>query len=167
MSGRISVSIAAPEIIRTTEQRTAVIRLKIPGKDMPKYMDPAIQELLKVLKEQGLHPVGPMFSYHLRRPSDTFEFELGFPVDGEVVGQGRVIPSVLPAERVARTVYQGPYEGLAVAWPRLSGWVETNGHRSAERFWERYLNNPEEVSDPGLYRTELNWVLENASTGEQ
>jgi len=36
--------------------------------------------------------------------------------------------------------------------------VRAQGGREEGRFWERYLNNPDEVKDPALYRTELNWV---------
>ena len=35
--------ITPPEVITTKETVTAVIPLVIPGRDMPKYMDPAIQ----------------------------------------------------------------------------------------------------------------------------
>lgn len=105
------------------ELLTASIPLVIPGRDMPKYMDPAIGEIIGVLTAQGLHPAGPMFSYHHRRPSDTFDFEIGFPVSNAIKPEGRVVNSKLPAVKVVRSVYQGPYEGLAQAWPALQNWV--------------------------------------------
>jgi effector-binding domain-containing protein len=151
--------ISEPRIVTHEAVRTAAIHLVIPGQDMPKYMDPAIQEVLRVLGEQGMRPAGPLFSYHHRRPSDTFEFELGFAVERIITPSGRVMASSLPSARVVRSVYQGPYEGLSGAWHALQKWVRE--HRIAEtgRFWERYLNNPDEVKDPALYRTELNWVI--------
>jgi effector-binding domain-containing protein len=151
--------ISTPELITSQEQRTAVIHLVIPGQDMPKHIDPAIQEVLKVMQEQGLHPIGPMFSYHHRRPSDTFDFELGFPVAKDIKPTGRVVNGVLPAEKVVRTVYQGPYEGLGPAWGELERWVRDHGHEGNGRFWECYLNNPDEVESPSEYKTELNWVI--------
>ncbi|MCB9184930.1 MAG: GyrI-like domain-containing protein [Flavobacteriales bacterium] len=151
--------ITPPEVIRTKEIATAVIPLVVPGRDMPKYMDPAIQELIKTITGQGIQITGPMFSYHHRRPSDTFDFEIGFPVSGAVKPEGRVINGKLPAVKVVRSVYQGPYEGLAQAWPELQTWVRTNGHGETGRFWESYLTNPEEVKDPKDYRTELNWIV--------
>ena len=148
-----------PEVIITKAQPTAVIHLVIPGRDMPKYMDPAVQEILKVLKDQGLTPSGPMFSYHHRRPADTFDFEIGFPVAKEIEPRGRVVNGSLPAEKVVRSVYQGPYEGLGPAWGELESWVREQGHAGSGRFWECYLSNPEEVKDQKTYRTELNWVI--------
>ncbi|MBK9177826.1 MAG: GyrI-like domain-containing protein [Flavobacteriales bacterium] len=151
--------ISPPTITTTNEVLTATIHLVIPGMDMPKHMDPAIQEIIHVLADQGMQPAGPMFSYHHRRPSDTFDFEIGFPVAKAIKESGRVKNGTLPAERVVRSVYQGPYEGLAKAWPALQEWVRENGHGETGRFWECYLNNPDEVKDPKDYRTQLNWVI--------
>lgn len=148
-----------PEIITTKALPTAVIHLVITGRDMPKYMDPAVQEILETLKEQGLQPAGPMFSYHHRRPSDTFDFELGFPVGRAVTPTGRVMNGTLPSEMVARSVYQGSYEGLGAAWGELDRWISEQGHSLTGRFWECYLSNPAEVNDPKEYRTELNCVI--------
>lgn len=151
--------ISTPEVTTTTEQLAATIHLVISGRDMPKYMDPAIKEIIQVLADQGTQPAGPMFSYHHRRPSGTFDFEIGFPVSRAIKPEGRVINSKLPAVKVVRSVYQGPYEGLAQAWPALQEWVRDNGHGETGRFWERYLNNPDEVKSPSEYRTELNWIV--------
>ncbi len=151
--------ITPPAFFRSEEQLTAVIHLVVPGKDMPKYMDPAIQEVLSTLAEQGVPPAGPMFSYHHRRPSDTFDFELGFPVAQAIKPTGRVVNGTLPAEKVVRTVYQGPYEALGEAWGELQAWVRQRNITETGRFWERYLNNPDEVKGPSEYRTELNWVI--------
>lgn len=151
--------ITPPEVITTKEIATAVIPLVVPGRDMPKYMDPAIQEILKALADQGLQPAGPMFSYHHRRPSDTFDFELGFPVVKAITPTGRVVNGTLPAEKVVRSVYQGPYEALAKAWGGVQAWVREQKLPESGRFWECYLTDPSEVKDPKAYRTELNWVL--------
>ncbi|MBK7944611.1 MAG: GyrI-like domain-containing protein [Flavobacteriales bacterium] len=151
--------ITPPELASTTEQATASIHLVIAAREMGKYMDPAIQEIIKVITEQGVSITGPMFSYHHRRPSDTFEFEIGFPVSKDVKEEGRVKNSTLPAVKVARAVYQGPYEQLGEAWGELQSWVRKLKFSESGRFYECYLNNPDEVNDPKDYRTELNWVI--------
>ena len=151
--------ITKPELINTSEVLSAAIHLTIPGRDMPKYMDPAIQDIIKTLADQGMQPTGPMFSYHYRRPSDTFDFEIGFEVAKPINPVGRVMNSKLPAVKVARAVYEGPYEGLAQAWGELQKWVREMKLAETGRFWERYLTNPEEVKDPKNYRTELNWIV--------
>ncbi|MBP8823825.1 MAG: GyrI-like domain-containing protein [Flavobacteriales bacterium] len=150
--------ITPPEVITTKELITAVIPLVIAGRDMPKYMDLAIQEVIKAITGQGIKITGPMFSYHHRRPSDTFDFEIGFPVAKAIKEEGRVINSKLPSVKVVRSVYQGPYEDMAQAWGAVQQWVRRNGHGETGRSWESYMNNPDEVKDPKDYRTELNWI---------
>ncbi len=158
-ASRSTVRISPPEVISTTVVITAVIPLLIPCQDMGKYMDPAIQEVIKTIMGQGHRITGPLFSFHKRRPSDIFDFEIGFPVSQAVRPAGRVINSALPAVKVVRSVYQGPYDGLGPAWGEMEAWVRKQGIEESGRFWECYLNNPDEVKDPKDYRTELNWIV--------
>lgn len=151
--------ITPPEVVDAVEVPAAIIHLEIPGREMPKYMDAAIVEILQVLGEQGMFPAGPLFSYHHRRPSETFDFDIGFPVAKPFEAKGRVTHGVLPAGKVVRSVYQGPYEGLSQGWTELQEWVRKEGHPESGRFYESYLTNPDEVKDPAEYRTELNWVV--------
>lgn len=148
--------IDTPTIVTTAAQRTAVIHLVVPGPEMPKYMGPAIEELMKTLAEQGIRPAGPMFSYHHRMPSDVFDFEVGFPVDVPVKAQGRVKAGEIPAETVFRTTYRGPYEGLSGGWQAFGKAMKESGRKVADRFWESYAVGPESSPDPKNWRTELN-----------
>ncbi len=150
--------IDTPVIREVPAQRTATIHLIIPGMDMPKHMDPAIQEILRVLAEQGLKPSGPMFTYHHRMPHETFDFEVGFPVATVIQPSGRVKPSELPAARVARTIHHGPYEGLHGAWSAFGKWITEKALDAEPRFFERYLGDPSK-QEPSAYRTELNRIL--------
>lgn len=147
-----------PAIEQVTAQRTATVHLTVKAVDLPKHMDPAIQEVLQALAAQGLAPSGPMFTYHHRAPSDTFDFEVGFPIDGEFAASGRVKAGELPAARVARAVHQGPYEELPGAWQALGAWLKEQGLHATDRFFERYLNDPTGLA-PSEYRTEINRVL--------
>ena len=127
--------------------------------EMGKYMDPAINEIIQVLSDQGQRPAGPLFSYHLRRPSETFDFELGFPVAGPFVPKGRVRLIERPTARIVRTVYTGSYDGLMSGWQAVERWVREQELPEDGRFWESYLTNPDEEPDPRKWRTELNWVV--------
>jgi len=65
----------------------------------------------------------------------------------------------LPATTVARTVFQGPYEGLGAAWGEFDAWIVANGHTPGPDLWECYVAGPESSSDPASWRTELNRPL--------
>ena len=144
-----------PHITQTTTQLTAVIHLTIPRDEIQSVMGPGIGELMATIAAQGITPTGPWFSHHLKIAPDTWDFEISVPVSAPVVAAGRVRPSQWPAMKVARTVYHGPYEGLADAWGEFLDWITANGHTPAPDLYECYLAGPESSSDPADWRTEL------------
>jgi effector-binding domain-containing protein len=149
-----------PTIVQTNAQPAAVIRLTIPREEMRMAMGLAIQELMTTLADQGVTPAGAMFSHHFKMDPAIFDFEVGFPVGAPVSPVGRVQPGELPAAKVVRTVYSGPYEGLGDGWGEFSEWISLEGHRATPDLWERYVAGPESSPDPANWRTELNQPLE-------
>lgn len=148
-----------PQIVDTAEEAAAVIRLTIPRGEMPSVFGPAVGELLVTLDNQGVEPVGAVFAHHLTLSPDNFDFELGIKVSSPIEAAGRVMPGSLPATKVARTVYTGPYEGLPSAWHEFEGWIDANGLEQAGSLWELYSLGPQSTPDPGQWRTELNRPL--------
>ena len=151
--------IDTPSILKTSVQHTATIHLTVPRIQMQQVMGPAIQEVIAAVTAQGAVPTGPVFSYHLKLPTEIFDFEVGVPVAKAVTPSGRVKPSVLPKERIARTIYRGPYEGLGVAWGEFNEWIDGQGLKAAPRLWECYAVGPQAGSDPSAWQTELNRPL--------
>lgn len=147
------------QIVETAAEPAAVIRLTILSRDMPKVFGPAVGELLTTLGAQGIEPVGAIFAHHVKLPSDTFDFELGIKVSSPVTPAGRIEPGELPARRVARAIYTGPYEGLPGAWDAFIAWMDANGHKSAPSLWELYSVGPQSTPDAAQWRTELNRPL--------
>jgi hypothetical protein len=86
------------------------------------------------------------------------------PAVGELMAalaaQG-VEPPELPAAKVARTIYHGPYDGLPSAWGEFDKWMRANGHEQAGSLWELYPVGPQLTPDPANWRTELNRPLKN------
>jgi effector-binding domain-containing protein len=151
--------IDAPQVTESADQLTAFIPLVVPRSEIQAVMGPAVGEVYAALAAQGVAPAGPWFTHHRRPPTDTFDFDVGVPVASPVAAAGRVRPGRLPAARVARTVYRGPYEGLSAAWGEFCAWIEANGHTPRADLWECYLVGPESGSDPAAWRTELNRPL--------
>jgi effector-binding domain-containing protein len=153
--------LTTPQIIKTDVQQAAIIHLTVPRSEMMKMFGPAVGELMTALAAQGVEPVGAVFAHHLKMSADNFDFELGVKVAAPVKPAGRVKPGQLPALKVARTVYSGPYEGLPTAWGEFSNWMKANGHEQAENLWEVYSVGPQSSPDPANWRTELNRPLAN------
>jgi effector-binding domain-containing protein len=145
-----------PEIVETTAQPTAVIRLIVPRDEIRSVMGPAMEEVSRAVAGQGLQPTGPMFALHFRIDPDVFDFEVGLPLNVAVTPVGRVQASELPATKIARTVYRGPYEGLGAAWGEFHDLIEEQGLTPAGSLWESYTAFPEGDADPV---TELNCPL--------
>lgn len=149
-----------PALLETSRQLTAVIHIRIPRSEIQSVMGPAISEILATLSAQGIAPAGACFSYHLQRPTDVFDFEVGFPVNQPITATGRVKNSCLPAGKIARTVYHGGYEGLGTAWGEFRAWIDSQDELGAQdSLWECYLTGPESSPDPAVWRTELNQPL--------
>lgn len=117
--------------MQSAAQLAAVIRVAIPREEIQNAMGPGIAELLAAIAAQGIAPAGPIFSHHLRMDSAIFDFEIGVPVKAPVTAAGRVKAGRLPAAKVARTVYRGPYEGLGPAWAEFDAWTPRRGIRPA------------------------------------
>jgi len=110
-------------------------------------MQAAIQEIRGLLASQGVKPCGPWFTHHFRTPTDTFDFEVCFPVTQPIVASGRVQNSELAEAKVARTEYRGDYSGLGPAWGQLMTWIAEQGLQTRDDLWEVYLQEgPEPVT---------------------
>lgn len=135
------------------------MRVTVPRDKIQTVMGPGLQDVRAAVAAQGVSPTGPWFTHHLRMDPDIFDFEIGVPVAGPITPSGRVQPGQLPAAKVARTVYRGPYEGLGEAWAEFDAWIESQGHTPAPDLWEIYVSGPETSPDPATWRTELNRPL--------
>jgi len=151
--------IEQPTITQTSAQPAAVIHITVPRSEVREAMGPGYTELMETLAAQGITPTGAWFTRHLRMDPEVFDFFIGAPVDTPVTPSGRVQPGELPAARVARTVYHGPYESLAEAWGEFDAWITAQGLSPAPGLWEVYLTGPESGADPAEYRTQLSRPL--------
>ena len=151
--------LAPPEVIEIIAAPAAVIHITIPRNEKMKVFGPAVGELMAALAQQGVKPAGAVFAHHLKMSSDTFDFELGVKVASPVQATGRIKPGELPAGKVARTVYTGPYEGLPSAWGEFNVWMEANELKPGDGLWELYSVGPQSTPDPANWQTELYRLL--------
>ncbi len=151
--------LAPPQIVTSPARSAAVIRLCIPRSEIRTVMGPGLQEIRAALASQGIEAAGPWFTRHHRMDPEVFDFEIGVPVESAVKPSGRVEPGGWPAATVARTIYQGPYEGLGPAWGEFMAWIAAQGHLPGPDLWEVYFEGPESGPDPSGWRTELNRPL--------
>jgi len=151
--------IETPQILRIESRHYAALQLVVPRDQIRRVMGPAVAQIYRVLAFQGIEPAGPWFTHHFKRPNPDFDFEVCIPVDEAIESAGEVYPEIWPAMRVARTVYQGEYSGLAGAWSEFTAWIAAQGLREAKDLWEVYTVNPDGEKDSAKWRTELSRPL--------
>ncbi len=152
--------IAKPEVIEVALQTTAVVRLTVPRSEIQQVMGPGITELMTTCATQGVVQTGPWFTHHFRMEPTFFDFEIGVPVATPVTPAGRVLQGELPAAKVARAVYTGPYEGLGSAWAELGAWIQEQGLSPQAALWEVYAVGPESGPDSSQWQTVLHRPLD-------
>jgi len=153
------IVIEPPRIVMTEAAPIAMLRLRVPGSDMRRVMGPGLAEVTGAIAAQDIAATGPWFTYHFRKPTDTFDFAICVPVASDVRAVGRVEPGERPAVKAARTVLHGNYTSLGAAWGELRDWIAAQSHATGPAFWECYAVGPETSSDPADWRTELTWPL--------
>ena len=146
-------------VVHTEALPAAVIHITCPRDEIQNVMGSAIAEVIAVARSQGVGPTGPVFSHHFDMQPGIFNFEVGVPVSSPLRPVTRVKAGELPAAKVARTVYTGPYEGLGEAWEEFTDQVEAAGHQRASNLWECYLTDPNKTQDDSQFETELNRPL--------
>lgn len=144
-----------PEIVQTTDQLLATLRVTVPRDRVHDVMGPGIAEVMAVLARQGVGPAGKWPTHHLRRVPDMFDFEIAVPVFSPIQPSGRVKRGVLAACRAARLTHAGGYEGLGGSWHQLMAWVEGQGFKPDANFWEVYRVGSDASDDPDDWRTDL------------
>lgn len=142
------MSVPHPEYIDFPGMRTVVVRFReLPMREMPTAMDEAFSTLGQAVQQGLFSPAGPAFSRYESVPDQTATFEIGFPVDEPLsetvtVGDVKIIPSELPACRLATARHRGPYDGLPESWQSFMERLEADGKTPLMPFWEAYETKP-------------------------
>ncbi|MDA8523557.1 GyrI-like domain-containing protein [Acidovorax sp. NCPPB 4044] len=149
--------IDTPRIATFAAQPVALWPVACTREEIQQAMGQGVRGLMDALAAQGAQPAGPLFTHHLRRPTDTFDFHIGVPLESPVgaAPDGAMRPGEWPAMQAARTEYRGRYEDLPGAWAAFRAWIDAQGLQATDDMWERYVTGPERGGDPATWRTEL------------
>jgi effector-binding domain-containing protein len=136
------------ELNHTIPRTTAVVRARVPMRDLPGFLSHAFAAVAEALARQGVHVTGPPLALYRSVPAGAVDVEAGFPVAAEVAPEGDVQPSSLPGGDAAETVHIGPYETLGDTYRDMCEWMERHGRRPSELSWESYLTGPDDPAGP-------------------
>lgn len=142
------------EAIEVQALPTAVVPATTTWRDYPVVWRELLDEVWACLRAGGVNRGCPNVMLYL---DDTPRVEVGVWLRVPCELTGRVVASVLPAGRVARTVHRGPYQDLGEAYRAVSDWCAANGERMTRTRWEVYGPHRD---DPRELTTEISWLLE-------
>ncbi len=138
---------------------TAVIRSRVPTRELAQFVPAACGEVWSFIRLAGLPRPGRHLALYLDAQGSV---EVGAEVSEPFAGNERVHCSQLPDGRVATTVHLGPYPRLADAHAAIREYCAKAGHRSSGVSWEIYGHWEESWnSDPSKIRTDVFYLLDD------
>lgn len=136
------------------KQDTAVVEAVLHGPELPHWLAAVYHDIATYLERIGVEMAGPPFVRYAFRDA-TIDVQAGFPVVTPVAGEGRIVPSSLPAGPVAITTHYGPYDRLVAAYDAIATWLKEHGYEPAGPHWEIYYTDPNAEPNPTKWRTDL------------
>jgi effector-binding domain-containing protein len=151
--------------IETTQSErilTAVIRSRVPAKELPRFVPAACGEVWSFIRSSGLPRPGRHIALYLDAQGSI---EVGAEVSEPFAGNDRIHCSELPAGRVVTTVHFGPYGRLGEAHSAIREWCAKHGHRCSGVSWEIYGHWDESWNtDSSKIRTDIFHLLDDPQT---
>ena len=145
------------ELTRSNATPTAVIRSRVPAKDLAKFVPAACGEVWSFIRSAGLPRPGRHLALYLDEQGSV---EVGAEVSEPFTGNERIHCSQLPGGRVVTTVHFGPYQHLSNAHAAICEWCARNGHRCSGVSWEIYGHWEENWNtDSSKIRTDVFYLL--------
>jgi effector-binding domain-containing protein len=117
------------------ERPTAVIAASTTWDAFPTLWRRLLDEIWAVARSNDV--IAPGRNVMLYK-DDVPNVEIGVEAAGPFEAVGRIVPSTLPAGRVATTTHRGRYEDLGVAHEAVIRWCDGRGLRRAGARWEVY-----------------------------
>lgn len=127
------------------------------GPQLSKTIMESMGPVYALLKERELPiPGHNVVSYGLFLPDGAIPIECGVLTPDPMVGGGSVVPSALPAGRVAVLSHLGPYREMSRTYDAITAWCEANGLHQSGPAWEEY---DDWSDDPAKLRTDVYRLL--------
>src|SRR5262245_60258596 len=137
--GAMSQIETEPCRIATVErQLAAVIEANVGMDELMSSQETLRPNLAAAVRALDVGPVGHTFTRWRPPVNGRMDLHPGILVAKPFAPFGDVVPSELPAGRVAQYLYVGPYDGIPRAWQTLFDWCSAEKLKLAGLNWEIY-----------------------------
>ena len=150
--------LGSPQVQDFSGQTTLIVKAVTRiGPQLSKAIKDAMGPVYALLKARGLPiPGHNVVSYGVFLPDGSMPIECGVLTPAPMVGSGSVVPSALPAGRVAVLSHLGPYHEMNRTYDAITAWCKTNGFEQSGPAWEEY---DDWSDDPARLRTDVYRLL--------
>jgi effector-binding domain-containing protein len=135
------------------ERPTAVIAATTTWAAFPSLWRQLLDEVWQVVRSN--EAIGPGRNVMLYK-DDVPNVEIGVEARQAFAAIGRVVPSALPAGRVATTTHRGAYDGIGAAHKAVTNWCDGHGLRRTGTRWEIYGHWTPDVAEQTV---EIHYLL--------
>lgn len=132
---------------------TAVVAAATTWEAFPQVWPGLLDEVWAFLRAGGATVAGQSVMLYV---DDLPVVEVGVVVDGPFEPDGDVVPSQLPAGRVATTTHHGSWHRIGEAHEAVLAWCGEHGHETTGVRWEVYGDWQE---DEAALTAEVSWLL--------
>jgi effector-binding domain-containing protein len=126
-------------------QPVLYIRTHTSVQDLPQTIGQAYGRILQYLAQINQQPTSEPYVAYYNMDMANLDVEMGFAVNGPLVGEGDIQAGCLNEGLVATCLYTGPYAEMAPAYEELTQWISAHGYEPTGAVYEFYMNEPGKV----------------------
>lgn len=153
----------AVEVVDVDARPTAVVRQQTTWPQLGATIRPMLDKVWAVMRTPAMEPrlSHDEFGENVILYLDSHPtIEVGVLVDRPITETDGLVPSELPAARVARAIHRGSYDKLGPTHEAVQTWCRANGHTLTGVSWEHYGHWHE---DPEAMETAVVYVVGSGS----
>ncbi len=152
-----------------TRERVSVLKITATAGmfQMPKVMGGGFMRIAAFMEAQGCAPKQAPYARYLHVDWDEFAnegkltaffkmfsrkftFEMAFPLECDLDGEGEIELGELPGGRYVQCLHRGPYHKVGKTYEQMQAWMAKEGYRPGAESVEIYMNDPREVAKSDL-----------------
>lgn len=142
------------EIRNTVDQKALVVRLTTRASELPRVFGEAYGEIMAYMGRKGINLSGRAFALYHNTDMENLDIEIGWTIDQDDSGEGRIKFRVIPGGKVVYELHKGPYSTMENAYNKVMAFIKEKGIKTTEWMYEVYLNSPENTPEEEL-KTEI------------
>ena len=82
--------------------------------------------------------------------TQKWDMLIGFPINGNLPGEGEIVAGFIPAGRYVKAVHKGPYQKVGATYKKMIAFIKKENLKYGDECIEYYLNDPKTTKKEDL-----------------